>query len=127
MTRQSVLIVDDHAGFRATARDLLAASGFDVVGEAADGMSAISEAVRVQPSVVLLDVQLPDIDGFDVTRRLLERPEPPVVVLVSTRDAGDYGHKLADSGAAGFITKGHLSGATLRAMLLPPEEDPIDG
>ena len=127
MARPSVLIVDDHAGFRTVARDLLAASGFDVVGEAADGMSAISEAVRVQPSVVLLDVQLPDIDGFDVTRRLLEGPEPPVVVLVSTRDARDYGRKLADSGAAGFITKGHLSGATLRAMLPTVEEEPVGG
>ncbi len=127
MARPSVLIVDDHAGFRSTARDLLSASGFEVVAEAADGLSAISEAGRVRPSVVLLDVQLPDIDGFAVARRLLEVPEPPVVVLISTRDARDYGHKLADSGAAGFITKGHLSGATLRAMLLPVEEEPIGG
>lgn len=127
MARPSVLIVDDHAGFRSTARDLLSASGFEVVAEAADGQSAISEAGRVRPSVVLLDVQLPDIDGFDVARRLLDVPKPPVVVLVSTRDARDYGRKLADSGAAGFITKAHLSGATLRAMLLPLEEDPIGG
>jgi DNA-binding NarL/FixJ family response regulator len=127
MARPSVLIVDDHAGFRSTARDLLSASGFEIVAEAADGRSAIAEAGRVRPSVVLLDVQLPDIDGFEVTRRLRGGAAPPVVVLVSTRDASDYGRRLRDSGAAGFITKSKLSGATLRALLPGLEEGTADG
>ena len=71
---RTVLIVDDHADFRRTVRALLEADGFDVVGEAADGRLAIAEANRLRPRLVLLDIQLPDIDGFEVARRLRERP-----------------------------------------------------
>ena len=73
----SVLIVDDHPSFRASARVLLEAEGFDVIGEAADGASGIAEAKRLRPDLVLLDVQLPDIDGFDVASRLTNGPGPP--------------------------------------------------
>jgi len=127
MARPSVLIVDDHAGFRTLAHDLLGASGFDVIAEAADGRSAIREAERARPAIVLLDVQLPDIDGFEVTRQLRASSSPPVIVLVSTRDASDYGPRLHDSGAAGFITKSQLSGATLRALLPGLMEGMKDG
>ena len=78
-----VLIVDDHPSFRASARVLLEAEGFDVVGEAADGAQAITEAGRLRPEVVLLDVQLPDIDGFDVAARLTGADDAPTVILVS--------------------------------------------
>ena len=82
-----VLIVDDHAPFRARARALLEADGFEVVGEAADGEAAVAAAQRLRPDVVLLDVQLPGIDGFAVAERLAAEAEPPAVVLISSRGA----------------------------------------
>ena len=108
-----VLIVDDHPSFRATARVLLEAEGFDVVGEAADGASALTEAGRLQPEVVLLDVQLPDIDGFDVAARLTGNDDSPVVILVSSRDSSDFGPLVTRSGARGFVPKAELSGDRL--------------
>ena len=73
----SVLIVDDHPSFRASARMLLECEGFEVVGEAEDGMSALEAVDRLQPDVVLLDVQLPDINGFEVAARLTENGGSP--------------------------------------------------
>jgi DNA-binding NarL/FixJ family response regulator len=119
---RSILIVDDHAGFRSMARDLLEAAGFAVVGEAGDGRRALEMAGEARPDIVLLDVQLPDIDGFTVARGLLVGALPPVIVLISTRDAGDYGPRIGASGAAGFILKAELSGDTLRAALAASEE-----
>jgi DNA-binding NarL/FixJ family response regulator len=113
----TVLIVDDHPTFRASARVLLESEGFDVIGEAADGASALSEAVRLHPELVLLDVQLPDIDGFDVAQRLTGDPGAPAVVLVSSRDSSDFGPLVARSGARGFVPKGELSGERLSALL----------
>jgi DNA-binding NarL/FixJ family response regulator len=112
-----VLIVDDHPSFRATARVLLEAEGFDVVGEAADGASALTEAGRLQPEVVLLDVQLPDIDGFDVAARLTGNENSPVVILVSSRDSSDFGPLVTRSGARGFVPKAELSGDRLQELL----------
>jgi DNA-binding NarL/FixJ family response regulator len=112
-----VLIVDDHPSFRATARVLLEAEGFDVVGEAADGASALTEAGRLQPEVVLLDVQLPDIDGFDVAARLTGCENSPVVILVSSRDSSDFGPLVTRSGARGFVPKAELSGDRLQELL----------
>jgi CheY-like chemotaxis protein len=66
----TVLIVDDHADFRLFARSLLEAGGFEIVGEAQDGASALAAARALKPGLVLLDVQLPDIDGFAVCERL---------------------------------------------------------
>jgi DNA-binding NarL/FixJ family response regulator len=87
------------------------------VAEAADGRAALDQAGRLHPAIVLLDVQLPDIDGFAVARELVGGPSSPAVVLVSTRDATDYGRRLMDCGAVGFISKSRLSGDTLRAIL----------
>jgi DNA-binding NarL/FixJ family response regulator len=112
-----VLIVDDHPSFRATARVLLEAEGFDVVGEAADGASALTEAGRLQPEVVLLDIQLPDIDGFDVAARLTGHADSPAVILVSSRDSSDFGPLVTRSGARGFVPKAELSGDRLQALL----------
>jgi DNA-binding NarL/FixJ family response regulator len=117
MDRPTVLIVDDNEGFRAHARALLSDVGFDVVAEAADGRTATDLARRFDPMIVLLDVQLPDIDGFAVARELVDGPNAAAVVLVSTRDAADYGRRPADCGAIGFISKSRLSGDTLRAIL----------
>ena len=103
MTR-TVLIVDDHPSFRATARALLESEGFDVVGEAKDGREALEQAELLQPEVVLLDVQLPDTTGFDVARALAHsNGGSPAIVLVSSRDASDYGDRFfGDGGAAGW-------------------------
>jgi DNA-binding NarL/FixJ family response regulator len=113
----TVLIVDDHAPFRASARMLLEADGFEVIGEAEDGASALDAAAALEPELVLLDVQLPDVDGFEVATRLTESGGGPAVILVSSRDGTDFGPLVQRSGAKGFIPKGELSGAALRALL----------
>jgi DNA-binding NarL/FixJ family response regulator len=106
---RTALIVDDHAAFRASARRLLESVGYDVVGEAADGMSAVAAAANLRPSVVLLDVQLPDLDGFEVARRIAARSHAPTIILTSIRDAADYQSRLGASPARGFIGKLELS------------------
>jgi DNA-binding NarL/FixJ family response regulator len=110
---RTVLIVDDHAGFRSLARRLLVAAGFEVVGEAEDGASAVESAQRLRPAIVLLDVQLPDCDGFEVARRLADAGLDAATVLVSTRDGTAYRRRLATSPARGFIPKSELSGPSL--------------
>ena len=116
MTRK-LLIVDDHEEFRAFARTLLEADGFDVAGEAADGESALEAVALLHPDAVLLDVQLPGIDGIEVARRLAATAGAPQVVLTSTRDASDYGQRLADAHARGFLPKQELSAEALEAVL----------
>jgi DNA-binding NarL/FixJ family response regulator len=116
MTR-TVVIADDHPSFRASARAILESEGFEVVGEAADGAEAISSTRALGPDVLLLDVQLPDMDGFDVCRELGLNGGPPAVVLVSSRDACDYGALIEESGARGFIPKAELSGSTLADLI----------
>ena len=113
----TVLIVDDHPSFRATARLLLEGDGFEVVGEAADGTSALRRAEETSPEVVLLDVNLPDLDGFTVARRLTSEGGGPHVVLCSSRDARDFGELIASSGARGFVAKADLSGTAVRELL----------
>ena len=114
---QTVLIVDDHAGFRSWTRSLLETEGFLVVGETADGTSAITAARDLRPDLVLLDVMLPDLSGFEVARRLAALPQPPAVVLVSTREAADFGDVIGHSSAIGFISKLDLTGRVLRAVI----------
>jgi DNA-binding NarL/FixJ family response regulator len=113
----SVLIVDDHPSFRATARLLLEVEGYEVIGEAPDGMSAIDRARELRPDVVLLDVNLPDIDGFEVASRLTANGDAPAIVLCSSRDGSDFGPLVERSGALGFISKADLSGASLAELL----------
>jgi DNA-binding NarL/FixJ family response regulator len=113
----TVLIVDDHPSFRASARILLEAEGFEVVGEAPDGETALLEAGRLRPEVVLLDVQLPDLDGFDVAARLTVDENAPAVILVSSRDSADFGPLVSRSGARGFVPKAELSGDRVEALL----------
>jgi CheY-like chemotaxis protein len=114
---RTILVVDDHPSFRATARALLEAEGFDVVGEAEDGASALAEVARLQPEIVLLDIQLPDIDGFEVAARLRDNGSPPQLVLTSSREAADFGSLVAESGARGFVAKDALSGAAIAALV----------
>ena len=114
---RTVLIVDDHAPFRALARALLQLEGFQVVGEAADARSALDAVRRLRPGVVLLDVQLPDLDGFEVARRLAQVGDSPAIVLVSSRDRAVYRRRLAESPARGFIAKSDLSGAAVAALV----------
>jgi DNA-binding NarL/FixJ family response regulator len=114
----TVLIVDDHPSFRASARAILEAEGFDVIGEANDGSSAETAIAALRPDVVLLDVQLPDTDGFEICRECLARNGyNPRIVLVSSRDAADYGELISRSGATGFIAKAELSGEALAALV----------
>lgn len=113
----TVLIVDDHDAFRASARLLLESEGFQVVGEAADGGSAIQQTMSLAPDVILLDVQLPDTNGFEVANRLAEAGGAPTVILISSRDRGDFGPLVKASGARGFVAKADLSGESLRALL----------
>ena len=113
----SVLIVDDHPSFRATARLLLESEGFDVVGESSDGATGLRDARALAPDVVLLDVQLPDIDGFEVAAQLTSNGEGPAVILTSSRDESDFGPLVAASGALGFVPKAELSGSVLLGIL----------
>ncbi len=113
----ALLIVDDHPGFRSLACGLFSEQGFDVAGEAADGESALEQVRRLRPDVVLLDVQLPGIDGFEVALRLRREAFAPRVVLTSSRDATQYGERLRLAPVAGFIPKHELSGSALAAIV----------
>ena len=114
---KTILIVDDHPSFRASARAILEAEGFEVVGEAEDVASALAAVRELHPEIVLLDVQLPDGTGFDVAAQLSGNGDRPAVVLVSSRDRADYGSLVEESGAVGFIAKDELSGSALTALL----------
>jgi DNA-binding NarL/FixJ family response regulator len=113
----TVLIVDDHPSFRASARAILEAEGFEVVGEAEDGGSAVEAMNALHPDVVVLDVQLPDMDGFAVCKLMPHNGSGPQVVLVSSREATDFGDLITRSGARGFIAKDELSGPALASLV----------
>jgi DNA-binding NarL/FixJ family response regulator len=112
----TVLIVDDHSGFRTVARTLLEAEGFHVVAESATGTEALEAAKRLRPAVVLLDIGLPDLDGIEVAGRLTADGFAPVVVLTSSRDSSDYRRLIERSGARGFIPKAELCGERIAAL-----------
>jgi len=116
---RTAVIVDDHAGFRAQATQLLEAAGYEVIGSCADGQAAIALLGRLRPDVMLMDVQLPDIDGFRLIEQLGAGIDGVAVVLVSTREAADYGARIGRSCAAGFITKAELSAQSLAAVVEP--------
>jgi DNA-binding NarL/FixJ family response regulator len=113
----TILIVDDHPSFRTSARRILEDAGYDVIGEAGDGHAALAAARSLRPAVVLLDVQLPDRDGFDVAEELMTEAHPPAVVMTSSRDGSDFGGLVTRSGARGFLAKDELSGKALAALL----------
>ena len=114
----TVLIVDDHPSFRASARAMLESEGFVVIGEAEDGTAALEAVDALRPDIVVLDIQLPDMSGFDVCAALeLRGGPPPDIILVSSRDVSDYGELVASSCACGFVAKGDLSGDLVVALL----------
>lgn len=115
--RPTVVIIDDHAPFRDAARELLESEGFAVIGTAGDGVSGIEMVGVLRPEVVVLDIHLPDVDGFLVADRLAWGPHPPAVVLISSRERSVFGARLADCNARGFIEKRQLSGARLSAIV----------
>ena len=117
MPRPTLLIVDDHADFRSSARTLLELEGFDVVGVAADGPSALSAVEEFGHDIVLLDVQLPGMDGFEVVRELQRRKQRARVVLISSRDRSAYAVELREAPVVGFLGKSELSGAALHALV----------
>jgi DNA-binding NarL/FixJ family response regulator len=114
---KTVLIVDDHPSFRASARRMLEADGYDVVGEAADGTSAIDAARELQPDVVLLDIRLPDLDGFEVAERLAANGAAPAIVLTSSRERSDFAYEIVASPAHGFIPKSELSAEAITSLI----------
>jgi DNA-binding NarL/FixJ family response regulator len=117
----TVLIVDDHEGFRSRARRLLERAGYAVVGEAVEGAGAIEAVRRLAPDVVLLDVQLPGgRDGFAIARELALQDAAPKVVLISTRELTDYGRQVDDSSAVGFLEKAQLSPAAFGELIGQP-------
>jgi CheY-like chemotaxis protein len=115
VTVVSVLIVDDQSPFlRAMSAVVEETDGFHVVASACSGEEAIMAGRALQPDLVLMDVNLPGIDGLEATRRLLRRPSPPVVLLLSTYDEDAGARFIADSGAAAYITKSAFGPDRLR-------------
>jgi DNA-binding NarL/FixJ family response regulator len=112
------MLVDDHASFRASARWLLETEGYEVVAEAASGEGALDQIAAVDPDLVLLDVNLPGIDGFEVAASLRARLPRARVVLLSSRELADLGpERVRDCGALGFVHKADLSRAALSALV----------
>ena len=109
------IVVDDHAPFRASARKLLELSGYEVVGEAGDGAEGLALARELEPELVLLDIALPDMSGFDVAEALAGGSA--AVVLVSSRAPSDLGRRAAHSAALGFIAKDQLSEESLSELV----------
>ena len=116
----TIVIVDDDPRFRMQARDVLEADGFVVVGEAGDGASGLEAARALRPDYLLLDIGLPDIEGFEVARTLAVDGPPPWVVLTSSRDARAYGRRLTNGHFLGFIPKERISGPAIRALAERP-------
>lgn len=117
LVSMSVLVVDDHGDFRRSSRALLEADGLRLVGEAADAAQALAQVRRLRPDVVLLDVMLPDLDGFAAAEAIAALEDPPVVVLVSSREASVYRAQLSATAARGFLAKSQLSGEALARLL----------
>jgi DNA-binding NarL/FixJ family response regulator len=116
----TILIVDDDPSFREQAAELLESEGFEVVAAAADGASGLRAARELRPHFVLLDVSLPDVDGFEVARTLAIEGQPPFVILTSTRDARAYGRRLSAADVLGFIPKERISGTAIHALAARP-------
>jgi DNA-binding NarL/FixJ family response regulator len=115
--RETVLIVDDHPSFRASARRMLEANGYNVVGELDNGDGVVAAVEKLNPEVLLLDVHLPDVDGFEVTRRLLDANATPQVVLISSHDFTDLDEAVGASGARGFVAKSELSAEAISLLI----------
>src|SRR5918997_5378154 len=115
--RPRIVIVDDDPAFLATLRLLLEAEGFVVVGQALNGLDGVAAVLELEPDIVLVDVNLPDIDGFEVVERLAGGERAPPVVLTSIRSASDFGNLIETSRARAFIAKSDITGEALAGLL----------
>lgn len=113
----TVLVVDDHSGFRSCVRRLLEDEGYRVVGEAADGASAITSARDLQPQLALVDVYLPDLDGFELASKLAALDQPPAIILISSHDRAELESLVPGSGARGFVPKDELSKEAIEELI----------
>ncbi len=110
MTDVRVLIVDDQSPFReASCMVVEMTDGFEVAGEAENGEQGVELAAELRPDLVLMDVQMPGIDGLEATRRIMDLDEPPFVLVMSTRESGDYEAPALAAGAIGFLPKSAFS------------------
>jgi DNA-binding NarL/FixJ family response regulator len=115
--RLPAIVVDDQAPFRAAMKAVLKrTTEFELVGEAADGTEAVSLAARVSPALVLMDINMPGMNGIEATRELVSLHPGIVVILCSTYDAGDLPAEVATSGARAYLNKEHLGADTLRRL-----------
>ena len=115
--RLPVLIVDDQAPFRAAMKAVLKrATEFELVGEAANGSEAVSLEEELSPALVLMDINMPEMNGIEATRTMVSRHPEVVVILCSTYDAGDLPPEVATSGARAYLNKEHLGADTLRRL-----------
>lgn len=118
---RSVLIVDDSTAFQGSARALLEARGYAIAGTAADGAGALEAVRALRPDAVLLDVNLPDMNGVDVAERLARDDATLAVVLVSTLEVSALGRSVDACGARGFVAKSELASPRLVDLLGPPD------
>jgi DNA-binding NarL/FixJ family response regulator len=114
---RTIVLVDDDEGFRRWARAWLVAQGYVILGEASAARPAIASVRQLRPEVVLVDVQLPDLDGFELTELLRNLPDPPAVILISSREWADYGDRVASSGAHGFVSKDELTREAIESLV----------
>jgi CheY-like chemotaxis protein len=113
----TLLIVDDHEGFRSFVASMLDGDEFTVTGIAEDGETALEAVASLRPDLVLLDIQLPGIDGFEVASRISRTPSPPAIVLTSTRDAADFGARLRSAPVLGFVPKHEMAVGAISDLL----------
>ncbi len=114
---KTVLVVDDHPGFRACARRLLEGQGYRVVAEAADAAAALARARELRPQLALVDVYLPDTDGFELASRMASLEYAPAVVLTSSHDRSELDPLVPGSDARGFVPKEELCTEAIEALL----------
>ena len=113
----SVLVVDDQAPFRLAARAVLRRTeGFELVGEAVDGEDAVAQAGALRPALVLMDINMPGLNGIEATRRILAEAPGTVVFLCSTYQRDDLPPEAADSGFAAYVNKEDLGPDLLRRL-----------
>lgn len=112
-----VLIVDDQPPFREAARMVVEMSeGFEVAGEAENGEMAIEMASSLKPDLILMDVQMPGVDGLEATKRIMESRDPPKILVMSTHESGDYSGPAEAAGAIAFVPKSEFSMGLLAAV-----------